>query len=53
MVPRPSLGRPVDGPIVMNTQEEVQQTIKEIRAGRFPPKRVAWDYKRLASFPSE
>jgi redox-sensitive bicupin YhaK (pirin superfamily) len=39
------------GPIVMNTQEEVRQTIREIQTGQFPPKRVPWDYKVLASKP--
>lgn len=37
------------GPIVMNTQDEIRQTIQELRTGQFPPKRVSWDYKRLAS----
>lgn len=39
------------GPIVMNTQEQVRATLQELRTGRFPPKRVDWDYKRLASKP--
>lgn len=39
------------GPIVMNTQEEVRATLKELRSGSFPPVRVDWDYKRLASKP--
>lgn len=39
------------GPIVMNTQEQVRKTIREIQTGQFPPKRVPWDYKTLASKP--
>lgn len=39
------------GPIVMNTQKQIQETIKELRSGQFPPVRVDWDYKRLASKP--
>ena len=37
------------GPIVMTTQQELQQTFAELRSGAFPPKRVAWDYKRIAA----
>ena len=37
------------GPIVMNTQFQIQQTFMELRSGKFPPVRVEWDYKRLAS----
>lgn len=40
------------GPIVMNTREEIQATFQELRSGRFPPKRVDWDYKHLSEFPS-
>jgi len=40
------------GPIVMNTQQEIQATFKELRSGRFPPVRVDWDYKRIAARPS-
>ena len=36
-------------PIVMNTQFQIQQTFMELRSGKFPPVRVEWDYKRLAS----
>jgi redox-sensitive bicupin YhaK (pirin superfamily) len=39
------------GPIVMNTQQQIQTTFKELRSGKFPPKRVDWDYKRHASQP--
>ena len=39
------------GPIVMNTQEQIRQTLHELRTGQFPPKRVDWDYKRMSSFP--
>jgi redox-sensitive bicupin YhaK (pirin superfamily) len=39
------------GPVVMNTQEQIHQTIHEIRTGKFPPKRVDWDYKDLSTFP--
>jgi hypothetical protein len=41
------------GPIVMSTQEQLRETFGEMRAGRFPPKRAAWDYKRLADFPKD
>jgi redox-sensitive bicupin YhaK (pirin superfamily) len=41
------------GPIVMNTQAQVRETLMELRTGRFPPKRVDWDYKRLASKPTD
>jgi redox-sensitive bicupin YhaK (pirin superfamily) len=39
------------GPIVMNTQEQIRKTLRELRSGMFPPKRVDWDYKRMAAFP--
>lgn len=39
------------GPIVMNTQQEVRETLMELRSGEFPPTRVPWDYKRLSAFP--
>lgn len=39
------------GPIVMNTQEQIRQTFTELRSGKFPPVRVDWDYKRIASKP--
>jgi len=41
------------GPIVMNTQQQILQTFKELRSDRFPPHRVPWDYKRLAAFPAD
>ena len=40
------------GPIVMNTQQQIHDTIRELRSGTFPPVRVEWDYKRLATKPS-
>lgn len=39
------------GPIVMNTQEQVHLTLRELRSGKFPPVRVDWDYKRIATKP--
>lgn len=39
------------GPIVMNTQDEIHETFREMRMGTFPPKRVDWDYKEYKSFP--
>ena len=39
------------GPIVMNTQEEIQQAFSELESGVFPPVRVPWDYKRAAARP--
>ena len=41
------------GPFVMNTQEEIQQVMNEIRSGNFPPKRVDYDYKKLSTFPKD
>lgn len=41
------------GPIVMNTQAQIASTLQEIRSGQFPPERVAWDYKRIASKPAQ
>lgn len=41
------------GPIVMNTQEQIRTTLHEIRSGKFPPRRVEWDYKRMAAFPTK
>jgi quercetin 2,3-dioxygenase len=37
------------GPIVMTTQDEIQQTLHEIQSRTFPPIRVPWDYMRIAS----
>jgi len=39
------------GPIVMNTQPQIDETIRELRSGSFPPVRVDWDYKRMSAFP--
>ncbi|KAL7552685.1 hypothetical protein ACHAWF_015914 [Thalassiosira exigua] len=49
------LGEPIawHGPVVMNTQEQIRSTLTELRTGKFPPKRVAWDYKKLSAFPKE
>jgi redox-sensitive bicupin YhaK (pirin superfamily) len=41
------------GPFVMNTQEEIQQTLDEYRRGAFPPVRAKWDYKVLAAKPKD
>ncbi|KAL3910761.1 MAG: hypothetical protein SGARI_001966 [Bacillariaceae sp.] len=40
------------GPIVMNTQQQIQDTFRELRSGNFPPVRVDWDYKLHAARPS-
>merc|ERR1712124_73118 len=40
------------GPIVMNTQEQIYETLLEVQSGQFPPKRVEWDYKNYSSRPS-
>jgi quercetin 2,3-dioxygenase len=37
------------GPIVMNTQQQIKETLEDIRSGSFPPVRVPWDYKRVNS----
>jgi len=39
------------GPFVMNTQEQICETISEMRKGTFPPKRVDWDYRTWRSRP--
>jgi len=39
------------GPIVMNTQAEIESTFQEIRSGTFPPVRVPWDYHVIANKP--
>ncbi len=39
------------GPIVMNTQDQVKETLNALWTSTFPPKRVAWDYTRLTAFP--
>ena len=41
------------GPIVMNTAEQIAETIQEIRSGQFPPVRVEWNYKKIATKPKE
>lgn len=41
------------GPIVMNTQAELQKCFEELRRGTFPPVRTPYDYKRIATFPKE
>ena len=49
------IGEPIAwrGPFVMNTQQELQQCMAEVRSGQFPPVRVPWDYKKLSSFPKD
>jgi redox-sensitive bicupin YhaK (pirin superfamily) len=39
------------GPIVMNTQQQLREVFSSLQRGTFPPKRVAWDYKRIATKP--
>ena len=41
------------GPIVMNTQQQIQGTFRELRSGEFPPVRVDWNYKEIASRPGK
>ena len=41
------------GPIVMNTDAQLQQCFRDLRSGAFPPKRVPWDYRRLAAKPRD
>ena len=37
----------------MNTQAQLRQCSQELQSGTFPPKRVGWDYKRIAEKPHE
>jgi redox-sensitive bicupin YhaK (pirin superfamily) len=39
------------GPIVMNTDAEIRQCFGELQSGTFPPKRVPWNYKVIATKP--
>jgi len=39
------------GPLVMSTKQQIEDTFAKLRQGSFPPVRVSWDYKRLASKP--
>lgn len=39
------------GPIVMNTEEEIYETYRDMKLGNFPPKRVPWDYKEYNTRP--
>jgi quercetin 2,3-dioxygenase len=41
------------GPFVMTTSREIEQTLLEYRRGQFPPVRVSWDYKRIATKPKD
>ena len=41
------------GPIVMSTEAEVREAFHELQSGAFPPRRVAWDYRRLSHFPPD
>lgn len=41
------------GPIVMSTQQQVRDTLRELQTGQFPPVRVDWDYKRIAAKPKD
>jgi quercetin 2,3-dioxygenase len=41
------------GPIVMNTAEQIRETNQDLRAGTFPPRRVAWNYRDFRSRPKE
>jgi len=39
------------GPIVMNTQEQIASTMRELRSGSFPPVRVDWYYRKIGNKP--
>uniref|UniRef100_A0A0G4IFC9 Pirin N-terminal domain-containing protein n=1 Tax=Chromera velia CCMP2878 TaxID=1169474 RepID=A0A0G4IFC9_9ALVE len=41
------------GPLVMTTKEEIASTFQKLRKGTFPPVRVQWDYKRVATRPKD
>ena len=47
------LGEPIAwrGPIVMNTQAEIELAYSELRRGTFLKKRAQWDYHRIATKP--
>ena len=39
------------GPIVMNTDAELQSSFREYSSGTFLKRRVDWDYRSWAAFP--
>lgn len=39
------------GPFVMNTKQEIQETLFEYQSGTFLKKRCEWDYKKWSAFP--
>lgn len=41
------------GPMVMNTQEQIQTAYSEYRQGTFLKKRAPWDYKKIKAFPAD
>jgi redox-sensitive bicupin YhaK (pirin superfamily) len=41
------------GPMVMNTDAEIQRAYSEYRSGTFLRKRAPWDYKRISAFPAD
>lgn len=41
------------GPVVMNTNAELQLAFSELRNGTFLKKRAKWDFKRISTFPED
>lgn len=41
------------GPMVASSQAELNKVFNDVRAGRFPPKRVPWNYRRASARPSD
>jgi redox-sensitive bicupin YhaK (pirin superfamily) len=39
------------GPIVMNTDAEIEMTFTELRRGTFLKKRAPWNYKKISTKP--
>merc|ERR1719181_1076479 len=49
------IGEPIawHGPMVASSQAELNKVFTDVRAGRFPPERVPWNYRRASARPSD
>lgn len=49
------IGEPIAwrGPMVASSQTELNKAFNDVRAGRFPPKRVPWNYRLASARPSD